>query len=518
MRSEFSTMDAPAGVATPYAFAAALLVLWLLASFFSPQNLRHIPTEGGPSLPILSLIGLYNFLSNGPEVLRRGYERHKGGAFKVALMSRWLVILSGKKLVDELQKLPDDTVTSATMEVFDMQHVFGRPYHTDQMHIPLLRALTRRLGAVFPDMFAEVQAAFGELVPATPDGWTPVHVFPLASTVVARATGRVFVGLPICRDPGYVRLITHFTDDATEALKMLTLAPAFLKGAVARRYTVVDARVREMMGYLRPAVDARMALAAQFGAEWADKPDDLLQGIIDAVVARGQGLHAAPAVRRLPGDRDDLRGASPRRSTDHTLTLPQAVIHALYDLAVRPALADALRAEAHAAVAAHGWTKAGAGAMHRLDSFLRESQRLSGALTVSMFRKLQKPVTLSDGTHLPAGTTLATPTLATHLDAAHYADAARLAPLRFFAPEGKGQPRLETTAPDYLTFGHGRWACPGRFLAANELKAVVAYVLVHYDLRPERAGVRPQNVFRGLVVYPDAHAKVLFRKRMGGGM
>ena len=68
-------------------------LLWLLLRWFSPKNvcpgihlqlklpfdyyalqLRHIPTEGGPSLPVLSFIGLYNFLAHGKEVLERGYQ------------------------------------------------------------------------------------------------------------------------------------------------------------------------------------------------------------------------------------------------------------------------------------------------------------------------------------------------------------------------------------------------------------------------------------------------------------
>ena len=62
-------------------------------------------------------------------------------------------------------------------------------------------------------------------------------------------------------------------------------------------------------------------------------------------------------------------------------------------------------------------------------------------------------------------------------------------------------------------FSLGCVRSPGRFFAANELKAMLAYVLVHYDVRPEHDGVRPPNVCNGLTVSPDAHARVLFRKR-----
>lgn len=39
------------------------------------EQLRNLPTEGGPSAPVLSYIGAYNFFYNAKEVLQRGYDR-----------------------------------------------------------------------------------------------------------------------------------------------------------------------------------------------------------------------------------------------------------------------------------------------------------------------------------------------------------------------------------------------------------------------------------------------------------
>ena len=54
---------------------------------------------------------------------------------------------------------------------------------------------------------------------------------------------------------------------------------------------------------------------------------------------------------------------------------------------------------------------------------------------------------------------------------------------------------------------------PGRFFAANELKAMMAYVVMKYDVKAEVEGVRPENVFKGTRFIPDPTAKVLFKKR-----
>jgi Cytochrome P450 len=54
----------------------------------------------------------------------------------------------------------------------------------------------------------------------------------------------------------------------------------------------------------------------------------------------------------------------------------QAFTQALYRLLANPEYIGPLRQEIEAAVAEEGWTKAGMDKMHKLDSFLRESQRL----------------------------------------------------------------------------------------------------------------------------------------------
>ena len=40
-----------------------------------------------------------------------------------------------------------------------------------------------------------------------------------------------------------------------------------------------------------------------------------------------------------------------------------------------------------------------------------------------------------------------------------------------------------TTSPEYMAFGHGKHACPGRFLASNELKIALCHLLMKYEWR-----------------------------------
>ena len=37
--------------------------------------------------------------------------QHKGGVFKVPAIDRWIVVVSGPELIDELRKMPDEMVS-----------------------------------------------------------------------------------------------------------------------------------------------------------------------------------------------------------------------------------------------------------------------------------------------------------------------------------------------------------------------------------------------------------------------
>ena len=56
----------------------------------------------------------------------------------------------------------------------------------------------------------------------------------------------------------------------------------------------------------------------------------------------------------------------------------QSISHALLHLAAEPKYLQPLRQEVESIVAAEGWTKAAMGKMWKVDSFLKESQRVNG--------------------------------------------------------------------------------------------------------------------------------------------
>ncbi|ESK83523.1 cytochrome p450 [Moniliophthora roreri MCA 2997] len=91
-------------------------------------------------------------------------------------------------------------------------------------------------------------------------------------------------------------------------------------------------------------------------------------------------------------------------------------------------------------------------------------------------------------------------------------NAARFAKLRDMEGEGVKH-QVVTPTLDWVNFGTGKHACPGRFFAVNELKAMLAHVLMKYDVKfKDDAGFPPSMVFAGSIS-PNQAAKVMFRRR-----
>nr|BAL05135.1 cytochrome P450 [Phanerodontia chrysosporium]BAL05136.1 cytochrome P450 [Phanerodontia chrysosporium] len=489
-----------------YMMCAVPLAL-LLYSLLSPASLRHIPTEGGSSLPLLSYLGAYNVLRNLRSVLQRGYDKHKGKAFKIALPDRWVVVLTGKALVDELQRMPEESASfiDATTELTGFGYIWGPRMRKDPFHVPIIRnQLTRQLSSAFGDIYEEIELSFQELMPACEKDWTPVHVIEVARDVVARASNRVFVGLRVCRNPDYLDMLVDCAVSVASARNTLMLFPSVLKTFAAKVVVNMDRRIRRGMRHLGPIIEERMSLLRSLGNDWSDKPDDMLQWIIDEVAARQ--MPKEDVVRNIMF----LNFAAIHTSSN-------SFTHAIYHLAANPEYLRPLREEVEAVTAKEGWSKTAMGRMWRIDSFLRESQRVNSINPLTVIRRTRTSLTLSDGTFIPQGTVIAAPAYPTHFDDENYVGGDTFDPWRYVREKEQdlspSKHQYVTLSPEYVPFGLGKRACPGRFFAANELKAMLAYLVVNYDVKFEKEGVRPENMHVGLTISPDPAGKVLFRKR-----
>lgn len=108
---------------------------------------------------------------------------------------------------------------------------------------------------------------------------------------------------------------------------------------------------------------------------------------------------------------------------------------------------------------------------------------------------------------------------AVYSDEAHYPDSSTFDGLRHYKLRRSGtgtdhaRNQFVTTNEQNLAFGYGKHACPGRFFAANEIKMIVAKMVLDYDVKmPNGIEERYAQIEVGRATGPDATKTLLFKK------
>ncbi|PBK94083.1 cytochrome P450 [Armillaria gallica] len=442
-------------------------------------KLKAIPTVGSSGI-ITSWVDAFKFVHHAKEIIEEGQKLHHGSAFKVPLLDQWMVVVSGPEKINDIRKSSTEQLSSldASAYLIQMDYTMSRSISADPYHLEVIGGtLTRNIAACFADVQDEIRAAFIDHIPTTED-WIEVPAYQVALQIICRASNRMFIGLPLY----FLKPIAAFF--TTPRRRSVAAAEKFLGRTIRERLHQEDAH----------------------GKDWPGKPNDMLSWLLDAT----KGVKERRTVRELS---IEILGINV--GAIHITTM--AFTYALFMLAAHPECVETLRTEVESVIKEEGNTKAAMGRMNQLDSFLKETQRLYGDLGVfGMRRKARKDFAFSDGTVIPAGTQVAVVSWCAHLDEKNYEDPLEFKPWRFSEgrkQEGDGTRRQMTTPSlDFIFFGHGRSICPGRFFAVNELKALMCYVLMNFDVKT--GNKVPPCMWFSSERFPNPSSKVSFRKRM----
>lgn len=170
------------------------------------------------------------------------------------------------------------------------------------------------------------------------------------------------------------------------------------------------------------------------------------------------------------------------------------------------------------------WTKAKVAQMVKSDSVARETLRLQSFGGRAVLRKVMvQGYKTPGGYSLPKGTIISFLGQAAQTDPDSIEDPLKFDPFRFSRPREEAASKDErappvsfvATGPEYLPFGHGKHACPGRFLIDFELKMIIAYVLGHYDIEfpSDYNSQRPANYWVAEAVFPPKGARIMIKRR-----
>ncbi|KIO06387.1 hypothetical protein M404DRAFT_945832, partial [Pisolithus tinctorius Marx 270] len=462
-------------------------------------KLDHIPVVGHSSL-----LASYWF-TKGLEVDRRrfvqeGYDKYKSGVFRIANLTHWVVCLDRSHL-EHVARAPEDHLSfmEAADNIMKLEYTLGLKI-SDNYHISIIQStLTRSLSVLYADMRDEIVVACNEYLDIKHKEWKAISVVHVALQIASRASNRMFVGLPLCRDPDWLELNINLPGAVVDEARILRVFPNFLLPLAAKFLTNLSGRTSRGVTFLGPIIKERLRHMETEGTSWCDKPNDFLQWCLDT--KRETSLTSLTQ-----------RIIAVNFGGIHTLS--QALLH----LAEHPRHAQALREEVELVVSKYGWTKEGLSKMRKVDSFLKETQRFDGLAVLGVSRKAMSDITLPDGTFIPQGTFLAFPAYAMHRDDEVYENPKEFEPFRFANMRNKesegSRHQMVAVTPDLLSFGFGKHTCPGRFFAATALKTMLAHIVMLYDVKRGNDESQPDTLYAGDAIAPNPMTKIMFRRRV----
>lgn len=197
------------------------------------------------------------------------------------------------------------------------------------------------------------------------DDWTEVNINAKLVTVVAKVSGRIFVGPELSQDPEYLDAACNYTVDLINAVNGIKKLRPWLKPFLASRTPELIAlrnREKQAEKILQPLVAERLAAKAQ-DPNWQE-PDDMLQWMIN----RSDGKESVAVLAKYQ--------LAIIFAAIHTTTMTATNI--LYTLAVTPEYIESLREEIRNAMAEHDGiiTFRALQQMVKLDSYMKEVMRL----------------------------------------------------------------------------------------------------------------------------------------------
>ncbi|KAJ8068048.1 hypothetical protein OCU04_003624 [Sclerotinia nivalis] len=444
---------------------------------------------------------------------------------------------------DEVRNLPESKVSfmEDVANIFLAKHTgIGEdsPAITKVVKTDLTRHVASTVDALQDEMRYALDKEFG-----TCESWTKVVLMEKVLKMVALLSGRVFVGRPLSRTEAWINTSIDYTADCVKAKDEVAKFPAFLRYFAVpflpeiRKVKQHKTKAAEL---LRPVIEGCMRRFKEgkgAGKESGDEFDD------------DQGTFISWVLKWT----DEKNRENPFVLAKNQLGLSFAAIHTtsmgaahiLFDLASHPEFIAPLREEIEQVIAEDGYEVDGSGStnlkkqsftkLKKMDSLMKESQRVNPPGLVVNFRLTTSPLTLSTGHTIPKGTRICydahtintsgpdlssiphDPSLIASLDPPSTFSPFRWSSLRA-TPGNESKFQFVTTSKQSINFGHGNHACPGRFFAGVELKVVIVEIIRNWDIRlvgdkEGKGGERPPNYIYDTNVVPNPFEHLEFRRR-----
>ncbi|KAI1064835.1 hypothetical protein LB507_001227 [Fusarium sp. FIESC RH6] len=481
-------------------FVTGALLSLVAILFGVVKHLTSIPT---PKVPILLNDEIGNarkraleYCFNPRAVMAKGYAKFKNEVFGLDTQDGVkLVIPPG--FLDTLKSHPALSFKASIDNDMQIEYTyFGGP---PEYVIHAIKAnLTGSLPAFTPLLHGMVKKNMPNVL-----GLYKVHDRVLS--LVARNNARVFQGTAASLDEEWQSASTGYVLACFDCIRALKQWHPWLRPLVYR-FIPERAAIKDQWAKGRKRVMASMLERKRKGGNIEDPPTMLDH------LSNGRNEHMADDVEMQLLHQMTLIAVG-------TVTTFSSTTQAIYDLAAHPEYVSILRQEVENVPRdqSGNFNRDSTSAMEKLDSFLKESQRLNSPDLTTFQRAAVANMTLPDGTFVPKGTKLEINTCSIHADKDLYENPQEFDGLRFYKMrQGPGQEnkyKYSSVGREDLSWGFGRHACPGRYLSAVNIKLILAEILMNYDIKLCEGAKRPPNIEFEVLCSPDPNYEILLKNR-----
>ncbi|KAK4235657.1 cytochrome P450 [Achaetomium macrosporum] len=458
------------------------------------------------------------YVTDSGTLFKIGYEKYlkHGQAFK---MRNYIDELPPQvylplKYLDEVKSAPQAKLSFPyfSLLLFSQDHT-GMAKQTDEAAHVIRTDLIRNQSFLYPGLEAERAAVIDEKLPRTSE-WQSVNPYPILAYIIARLAAKTTGSAELSRNDEWLGIMIGVTQTSMAAAHALRASWPWWTRWLARyvfppvkRVLADRARAAEI---LRPILEERVA-ALHADNEKSERPNDGIQWLVEYYHARGKGARLTPEL--LAQNQLFYAMAAIHSSTAILLSV-------LYDLIderhehIKAELIDEIE-QVHKEFGS--WSRQAVSKLVKLDSFMKESQRIHYVGHARVTRAAKVPYTFKDGLHLPQGTMIQFLHSGPLQDPDYFPDPEIFDPWRFLRKRQEGDPnkfQFASLSETETIFGAGFHACPARNYASDVMKLVLVYLLTKYEIKYDSDSQRrPPETAHDSATMPNLATQILYRER-----
>ncbi|CAG8604549.1 430_t:CDS:10, partial [Diversispora eburnea] len=476
-------------------FIVIYVILWIRKPRLSKNEPPMIPYK----IPIIG--HTIDFVFNA-ETFFSECRKQYGDTFNIFVFGQVITVVGNKALREVFKAGDSFNLHEANKEMLPVHHLLPRVNgfsNTSHLSKMVREEVTAKLSLYTGRLQEQLMIAINKEIGDCPNPKVIINGMDFFSKIIARPMANMVVGEEISKHEDVVNV---FANVAKKFGTFFALPPflSFIHPKIHQQVLTLPIRfgwnpIREdintLKKYLGPEIEKRLKDKEILGDKYKP-PLDVIEYYLNepgygTTVVTDEYLSYITEVLMI------LVFGSVHSTS-------RQIASALYDFAGRPELWDDLYEEqVKIDKECNGeLTLEYIDRMVKLDSFIRESIRSFGDIAGLMHRCMDDSFTFKNNTTIPKDRIVYIYINDSHYDKVYGPEPRSFLP--YYALDNKKP--ASSVDKNYIAFGAGKHACPGRFLAVNEIKICMHKLILNYHLKKESGKVDEKKYIGPFVVLP----------------